>query len=193
MPPLGRTLVGFGLVNDWVSVENTGIVARNLGLRKDVAAFEAAAACASFLHQLRIASRLVESGEFRTVLIYVSSAASLVIDYAAPSSVVPGDGAVAAVIRRVDDGLGYVASATSTHGEYHDGILIVPRDDSRSPWWRADAGPILMKRVDSGAAHHMGAHAASTCRETFSTTTMPSSTTVPMARTSASRVRRLIE
>lgn len=159
-------LIGFGLVNDFVSVENTGLVAQKLGLRPEVASFEVSAACSSFVQQLRVASRLVQTGEFDTVLVYVSSAASLVTDYASPSSVVPGDGAMAAVIRRVDPDYGYIASASSTQGEYHDGILIVPRDVPTSPWYKGEGGPFLMKRVDSDAAHYMGSRAASTCKKT---------------------------
>src|SRR5690606_7769459 len=103
-------VLGFSLVRDYVGVEDTGLVAHKVGLREGIGAFEVGAGGGSFLHELRTASGLIAMGEADTVLVYVSSAASLVMDYSTPSSTVPGDGALAAVLRRVEPGLGYVAT-----------------------------------------------------------------------------------
>jgi 3-oxoacyl-[acyl-carrier-protein] synthase-3 len=160
-------LIGYSAVQDLIGVENTGLVSFKLGLRNDVAALAVTAACASFVYQIRVASRLVEAGEFNKVLVFVSSAGSLIMDYGSPASVVPGDVAVAAVISRVEDGHGYVGTTTSTHGELHRAILVVPQEASvDTPWWRGDGGPFVAKRGDAFAGHYVGTHAASVCRPT---------------------------
>jgi len=160
-------LMGQSLISDWYGELNHGAVARKLGLRKDIAAFSLEAGCSSFLPQLTTAVRLVQVGEFDKVLIYVGDSSSLITDYDTPSSVLTGDGACAAVIGRVEDGAGYIAQAGVTHGEYHEGILCVPRSNPEIPHWRTDlmTDPMTVQNVDQKATHDMGAHAATLCRE----------------------------
>jgi 3-oxoacyl-[acyl-carrier-protein] synthase III len=161
-------LLASSLVPDFAILGNQGLVAHKLGLRRDVTAMNVDAGCASFLHQIRVAARMIETDEARNALVYAGSAASRITDYTLPSSVVPADGAVAAVIRRVEGELGYIASRTRTLGDMHAGILCVPKGAPMTPWYATDrmSEPMTAQRVDERAAHLAGARAASLFRET---------------------------
>lgn len=159
-------ICGQSLISDWSIQPNHGAVARKLGLSHHTTSFSVEAGCSSFLPQLMTAVRLVQTGEFENVLIYVGNSVSLLTDYDTPSSVLAGDGACAAVIGRVEEGLGYVAQAGQTHGEYHEGVLCVPRSTPHTPHWRTDLMDerLTIQNVDLVATHDMGAHAAALCR-----------------------------
>ncbi len=161
-------VLGSSLVPDYAILGNQALVAHKIGLRRDVAVMDVDGGCTSLVHQIRVASRLVQTGEARVALVYVSAMVSRVTDYSQPSSVMVGDGAVAAVIRRVADGFGYVAASTTTIGEMHAGIRCVPRSAPETPWYATDRmhEPMTVQRVDARAAHAAGVRSASLFRET---------------------------
>jgi 3-oxoacyl-[acyl-carrier-protein] synthase-3 len=158
---------GYSQVPDSPSPVNHGRVHQRLGLRRDSSAATLDVGCASFLPQLVTASRMIQCGEAHTALIAVSSALSLITDYDAPSSVNGGDGAVAAVIRKVEPGFGYIGQCQKTRGELHQGIVLAAKGHPDVPWYRGDIhqAALTAQNLDRRATHTMGAHAASMCRE----------------------------
>lgn len=160
-------LLGFSQVRDTPVCGNEGRVAHLVGIPTSAAVMENGAGCVSFLTQLKIASRLVQSGEHHTALVYCSSAFSRITDYTQPSSVLPGDAAVAAVIRRVEPGYGYIAQSNLVRGDWAGAIHAAPTDHPHVPWYDFHAydGPLFVQRLDPHAAHCMGVGAARIFRE----------------------------
>jgi 3-oxoacyl-[acyl-carrier-protein] synthase-3 len=161
-------LLVYSLLPDYPIPLNHGLVAEKLGLRKDVTACSVAAGCGSFVPQLAFAARMVAAGEAKTALIVQSAVVTPLIDFSAPSSVVAGDGAMAAVVAAVAPGLGYVGHRQVTRGEHHGAVRLAPAGGDPTPWHRSDLhGRRLTQQThDPGAAATMGARAATYARET---------------------------
>jgi 3-oxoacyl-[acyl-carrier-protein] synthase-3 len=90
--------------------------------------------CASFVPQLTVAARLVESGSYETALIIQGNTASRVMDWRRPASVGVGDGAVASVVSRVPQGHGFMGSFMGTMGEHHATVRIAPAGEPKDRW-----------------------------------------------------------
>ena len=125
-------LMGYSLPTDMMGVGNHGPVAHKLGLRADLLSYDLDAGCASFMPQLRTAVLEIATGQRDTALLYLGCGVSRLIDYDTPASVLNGDGAVAAVAQRVEEGAGYIAQATITLAEMH-----------RAPAHRAPRGGVV--------------------------------------------------
>jgi 3-oxoacyl-[acyl-carrier-protein] synthase-3 len=88
---------------------------------------------------VEIACGLIMAGMRNTVLIISSYIDSHVVDRSAYYSVYTGDAAIGGVVTRVEQGFGYVSSASTSHGDRHDGIIFQRRS------------PELLRRTASGA------------------------------------------
>ena len=83
--------------------------------------------CSSFITMLEVAEGLVRAGIKEKVLIIASYIDSHVNDKTTYFSVNTGDAAVAAVVAHVDEGDGYMASASTSYGSRHDGVILQRR------------------------------------------------------------------
>lgn len=163
-------LLVYSVLPDVPAPLNHPLVAHKLRLRRDTSCMTLAVGCASFVSQLFVASRLIEAGDYRTALIVQSSVMSRIIDEQAPSSVNVGDGAVAAVLHRVDEGFGFIAHHQDTQGKLHAGIRLSAADQPCVPWYRGDlhGAPLRVQATDLAASLVMGTRPATFCRETCS-------------------------
>ena len=159
-------LAVYSQVPDYPSPANQGAVAAKIGLPLASAACTLDVGCASFLPQIVLASRMIQTGEATNALVIVSSALSRITDFEAPSSANGGDGAVAAVIQRVEDGFGYIAQAQLTRGDLHRGICLIQKQHPTGRWYDgAPPGPLTAQSLDPAATHMISAHAASLAKD----------------------------
>jgi 3-oxoacyl-[acyl-carrier-protein] synthase-3 len=113
-------------VSDLLLPSNASLVQHKLGL-KNAGAYYADTCCSSFVTMLEIAVALVKAELKKKILIVASYIDSIVSDKTDYFSVNTGDAAAAAVIARVEDGYGYIASHSTSHGSRHDGIIFMRR------------------------------------------------------------------
>ena len=113
-------------VPDLLLPSNASLVQHKLQLRK-AGAYHVDTCCSSFVTMMEIASGLVKAGIKKKILIIASYIDSLVNDKSSYFSIDTGDAAVAAVISETDDGNGYIASFSTSHGSRHDGIILQRR------------------------------------------------------------------
>ncbi len=113
-------------VPDLLLPSNASLVQHKLQLRK-AGAYHVDTCCSSFVTMMEIASGLVKAGLKKKILIIASYIDSLVNDKSSYFSIDTGDAAVAAVISETDDGNGYIASFSTSHGSRHDGIILQRR------------------------------------------------------------------
>ena len=101
---------------------------------KDVPAFDISAACSGWVYALTVASKFIEAGSYKRILIVGAETLSRFSDYTDRSScVIFGDGAGAAVLEATDNpdkGLQY--SVLKTDGSGWD-YIHVPAGGSRTP------------------------------------------------------------
>jgi 3-oxoacyl-[acyl-carrier-protein] synthase-3 len=117
---------------------NVSLIQHKLQL-KNAGAYGVDSCCSSFVTMVEIACGLIKAGMRNTILIISSYIDSHTIDRSAYFSVYTGDAAVGAVVTRVEEGFGYVSSASTSHGDRHDGIIFQRRS------------PELLRRTASGA------------------------------------------
>ncbi len=86
--------------------------------------------CSTFVAMIELAANLVRSGARQRVLCACSHIASHVHDPSEYCCVRLGDGAVAAIVSRVKDDVGYVASYSTSDGSVHDAVQMVRRRPS---------------------------------------------------------------
>lgn len=113
-------------VPDLLLPSNASLVQHKLQLKK-AGAYHVDTCCSSFVTMMEIASGLVKAGLKKKILIIASYIDSLVNDKSSYFSIDTGDAAVAAVISETDDGNGYIASFSTSHGSRHDGIILQRR------------------------------------------------------------------
>jgi 3-oxoacyl-[acyl-carrier-protein] synthase-3 len=113
-------------VPDLLLPSNASLVQHKLQLKK-AGAYHVDTCCSSFVTMMEIASGLVKAGLKKKILIIASYIDSLVNDKSSYFSIDTGDAAVAAVISETDDGSGYIASFSTSHGSRHDGIILQRR------------------------------------------------------------------
>jgi 3-oxoacyl-[acyl-carrier-protein] synthase-3 len=160
-------LIGYSQVPDEANPGNHGRVAHRLGLNLETAAFTLDAGCASFLPQLTTAVRSIQAGDQTRALIYQSTLSSRIMDYETPSSPSLGDGAVAAVVGRVEDDLGMVDRVQLTRGELHGGIVF-GRPKSNVRWYEMPESGEALTTMSRNPEHarRMGADGPEFCRDT---------------------------
>jgi len=113
-------------VSDLLLPSNASLVQHKLGL-KNAGAYYVDTCCSSFVTMLEIAVALVKAEFKKKILIVASYIDSIVSDKTDYFSVNTGDAAAAAVIARVEDGYGFIASHSTSHGRRHDGIIFMRR------------------------------------------------------------------
>lgn len=107
---------------------NASLVQHKLKL-SNAGAYEIDSCCSSFVTMIETASALVAAGIRNKVLIVASYVDSLVTDRSSYFAVNTGDAAVAAIVAAVEEGSGYRASHSTSHGSRHNGIIL----EKRSP------------------------------------------------------------
>jgi 3-oxoacyl-[acyl-carrier-protein] synthase-3 len=113
-------------VPDLLLPANASLVQHKLRL-KHAGAYHVDTCCSSFVTMLEIAAALVKAGIKEKILTVASYIDSIINDKSTYFSVVTGDAAVAAVISNVEEGYGYLASHSTSHGSRHDGIIVQRR------------------------------------------------------------------
>ena len=94
----------------------SGIVAEMLGI-KNAWCFDCMAACSGFLFALNVASKLIESGTYKTILLIGSDKMSSIMDFTNRNTcVLFGDGAGAVVLKATESGNGIQKSVLKTDG-----------------------------------------------------------------------------
>jgi 3-oxoacyl-[acyl-carrier-protein] synthase III len=97
------------------------------------AAFDLAAACSGFIYGLNVASGLIRNGTHETALVIGAETLSKILDFKDRTTcVLFGDAAGAAVVRRVDEGKGILASRIQSDGTLGD-MLMLPAGGSARP------------------------------------------------------------
>jgi 3-oxoacyl-[acyl-carrier-protein] synthase III len=81
---------------------------------------------------LEVAEGLVKAGIKSKILVVASYLDSIVNDKSTYFSVNKGDAAVAAVISKVEESLGYIASASMSRGSRHDRIILLRSPPKRN-------------------------------------------------------------
>jgi 3-oxoacyl-[acyl-carrier-protein] synthase-3 len=125
-------------VPDLTLPPNASLIQHKLQLQ-NAGAYGVDSCCSSFVTMVEIACGLIMAEVRDTVLIVSSYIDSHVVDRSAYYGVYTGDAAIGAVVTRVEEGFGYVSSASTSHGDRHDGIIFGRRS------------PELLKKTGSGA------------------------------------------
>ena len=119
-------VLSFSQVPDFPLPSNASLIQHKLNL-SDTGAYAVDSCCSSFLTMMELACGLVKSGVREAVLIVCSYIDSHVVDRSAYYGVYTGDAAVGAVVTRTTEGPGYIASASTSYGSRHDGIIFERR------------------------------------------------------------------
>ena len=97
------------------------------------AAFDLSAACSGFLYGLNVAAGLIRNGSHATALVIGAETLSKIVDFEDRATcVLFGDGAGAAVVKRVENGTGILASRIQSDGRFGD-MLMLPGGGSLNP------------------------------------------------------------
>ena len=119
-------VLSFSQVQDFPLPSNASLIQHKLNI-SDTGAYAVDSCCSSFLTMMELACGLVNSGVHDVVLIVCSYIDSHVVDRSAYYGVYTGDAAVGAVVTRTQGDLGYIASASTSYGSRHDGIIFERR------------------------------------------------------------------
>jgi len=119
-------VLSFSQVPDFPLPSNASLIQHKLNL-SDTGAYAVDSCCSSFLTMMELACGLVKSGVREAVLIVCSYIDSHVVDRSAYYGVYTGDAAVGAIVTRTKEGSGYIASASTSYGSRHDGIIFERR------------------------------------------------------------------
>ena len=114
------------MIQDEILPGNACLVQYKLGLR-NAGAWTIDTCCSSFVSMVVMASNLIAAGEFKKILVITSALCSQLADYSDYQCCYLGDGAGAAVMGRVSEGRGYIASFCNSHGQYHKGFTLQTR------------------------------------------------------------------
>jgi 3-oxoacyl-[acyl-carrier-protein] synthase-3 len=100
---------------------------------KRAAGFDLAAACSGFLYGLNVASGMIRNGTHDTALVIGAETLSKIVDFEDRSTcILFGDGAGAAVVRRVEKGQGILSSRIRSDGSLGE-MLKLPGGGSLHP------------------------------------------------------------
>jgi 3-oxoacyl-[acyl-carrier-protein] synthase-3 len=120
------------ITGDMIFPATACVVQEKLGI-DDIPCFDLVAACSGFIYGLEVAHGLISAGIYKTILVIASECMSRLTDYTDRTTcVLLGDGAVAAVVARCQDGAGIIDSVLGAAGKY--GLLLyVPAGGSKMP------------------------------------------------------------
>ncbi len=120
------------ITSDMVFPSTACIIQNKLGL-DNIACFDISCACSGFIYGLELARNLINSGQYRKILVVAAECMSRVTDYTDRSTcVLLGDGAAAAIVSYCDDEYGIIDSYLGSSGKYGN-LLYVPAGGSRLP------------------------------------------------------------
>lgn len=105
---------------------NASLIQHKLGL-KNAGAYNVDTCCSSFITMVEIAVGLIHAGVKKKVLIVASSIDSHINDKSTYYGVITGDAAAAGIVSQVEDGFGYMASYSTSHGNRHAAIVFQKR------------------------------------------------------------------
>ena len=109
------------------------LIQRRLGIRREVPAFDLAAACSGFIYGCSVAAGLIRTGTCKHVLVIGTDAMSKILDFEDRNTcVLFGDGSGAAVLGPVEPGRGLLGQCLGADGDGAD-YNIVPASGSREP------------------------------------------------------------
>ena len=118
---------------DTVFPSTACLVQERLGVKKNVGAFDLAAACSGFIHALTVASQFIATGTCKRVLVIGAETMTRVINWEDRStSVLFGDGAGAVVLGPVASDCGILAAKLYSDGA-RGAHLLIPAGGSRRP------------------------------------------------------------
>ena len=143
-------LMGFSFVPDLLAAPNACALHRELGLRRDVLSMSVDTVCNAFQTQLELATALIRSGQAKKVLMFQSSALSLLTPDDAPFAPTFGDGATAQVVGEVREGHGVLASAHMTDASLYG---CVPAGVPGKRWH--DDGKVVIHVADGRVSRRM--------------------------------------
>lgn len=99
----------------------------------NAAAFDLVAACSGFVYGVTLANQMVKSGQSKYALVIGAEVLTRYVDYTDRATcVIFGDGAGAALVGRVEDGRGILASKIKSDGRYAE-QLYSPGGGTRMP------------------------------------------------------------
>lgn len=108
------------------------IVQKNIGA-VNAAAFDIEAACSGFIYVIAVAENFIKSGYYKNILVIGADTLTKITDYTDRNTcILFGDGAGAAVISRVEDESGILATHIGADGVPGD-LLTQPAGGSRQP------------------------------------------------------------
>lgn len=120
------------LTPDYLFPSTACLIQRAIGA-KAAAALDIQAACSGYIYALQLAKALVESDQFKNVLIVASEKISSIIDYKDRSTcVLFGDGAAACVVSKKGEGFSIKGIELGADGEQAE-LLILPAGGCRKP------------------------------------------------------------
>lgn len=120
-------VISYSTIPDRVSPPPATLIAHAVGAHNAVG-FGIAAACASSIIGLDIATAFIESGQANFVLLTQSHLMTRAFPVMHPASPNIGDAATAIVVGKVNNG-GILALKKITHGEYYDAVMVARRKD----------------------------------------------------------------
>ena len=137
------------------------LIADKIGAR-NICAFDISAACSGFLYALTTASKFIESGSYKKVIVVGCDKMSSIVDYTDRTTcVLFGDGAGAVLLEPNTDGLGimdYILKSDGSGGEFlkmKAGGSLHPAShetvDAREHFVSQDGQPVFKKAVKSMA------------------------------------------
>ncbi|SDC95037.1 3-oxoacyl-ACP synthase III family protein [Williamwhitmania taraxaci] len=119
---------------------NASLVQHKLQL-PNAGAYNMDTCCSSFITMMETAMALVNTGVKKNILIVASSLDSIINDKSTYYSVCTGDAAVAGIVSKVEEGCGYITSASISNGARHEAIVFQSRQ------------PLLFKGTSQGPTH----------------------------------------
>jgi len=117
---------------DYIFPSTACLIQKEL-VAKKAAAFDIQAACSGYIYALSLAKALIDSAQYKNILIIASEKLSSIVNYKDRSTcVLFGDGAAAAVVSYHHKGLEIKATSLGSDGEQAK-LLILPAGGSRNP------------------------------------------------------------
>lgn len=106
--------------------------------------FDLSAACSGFMYALTLACQLVDSGQCDHILVVAAELPSRVIDANdRDTAILFGDAAGAAVIGKLPDGYGLIASDLGGDGSLYDAVGVRRDDDGATPIMHMDGWQVF--------------------------------------------------
>lgn len=107
-------------------------VQKNIGA-VNATAFDIGAGCSGFIYGLAVANSFISSGMYKNILVIGAETLSKVINWEDRNTcVIFGDGAGAAVVSRVEEGMGIMSIKLGSNGN-HSSLITMPGGGSRTP------------------------------------------------------------